>query len=295
MGPQLPLAARRPEQQPYLSHLQAQLPQQHLGGGGGLGDASFIGGLGGAAHQDPREHYLGGQMQQASMQAPAHPPKQRKQKPKTDKKAEIQQKLAEAWTEQWEEMQATTDFKKGHILPLARIKKIMKIDEDVRMISAEAPIIFGKACELFIIELTMRAWQHTEQAKRRTLQRTDVRSVVMDVDVMDFLMDVVPAEEPKSAKREGGDQEEEEEVEREEEKEEERDHSQNVQMGSAGTAQMEPQDQMQMVGAGRIVPEELSYGISSSIDSRSPAAGNSASARVNGGGLGGLSFGSDPR
>ena len=29
-------------------------------------------------------------------------------------------------------------------LPLARIKKIMKLDEDVKMISAEAPVLFGK-------------------------------------------------------------------------------------------------------------------------------------------------------
>ena len=41
-------------------------------------------------------------------------------------------------------------------LPLARIKKIMKLDEDVKMISAEAPVLFAKASELFINELTMR-------------------------------------------------------------------------------------------------------------------------------------------
>jgi len=38
------------------------------------------------------------------------------------------------------------------------------------MISAEAPVIFAKACEMFILELTMRAWTHTEENKRRTLQ-----------------------------------------------------------------------------------------------------------------------------
>ena len=48
-----------------------------------------------------------------------------------------------------------------------RIKKIMKLDEDVKMISAEAPVLFGKACEMFIHELTMRAWVHTEDNKRR--------------------------------------------------------------------------------------------------------------------------------
>jgi hypothetical protein len=55
-------------------------------------------------------------------------------------------------------------------LPLARIKKIMKLDDDVKMISAEVPILFAKAAEIFIHELTLRAWLHTEESKRRTLQ-----------------------------------------------------------------------------------------------------------------------------
>ena len=41
-----------------------------------------------------------------------------------------------------------------------------------KMISAEAPILFAKACELFILELTLRAWMHTDENKRRTLQVT---------------------------------------------------------------------------------------------------------------------------
>lgn len=59
---------------------------------------------------------------------------------------------------------------KVQALPLARIKKIMKLDEDVKMISAEAPMLFAKAAEIFIHELTLRAWIHTEDNKRRTLQ-----------------------------------------------------------------------------------------------------------------------------
>ena len=61
------------------------------------------------------------------------------------------------------------DAFRNHQLPLARVKKIMKSDEDVRMISAEVPVLFAKACEIFIIELTYRAWMHTEESKRRTL------------------------------------------------------------------------------------------------------------------------------
>ncbi len=61
------------------------------------------------------------------------------------------------------------DFRASE-LPLARIKKIMKLDDDVKMISAEVPILFAKAAEIFIHELTLRAWLHTEESKRRTLQ-----------------------------------------------------------------------------------------------------------------------------
>lgn len=46
----------------------------------------------------------------------------------------------------------------------------MKLDEDVKMISAEAPVLFAKAAQIFITELTLRAWIHTEDNKRRTLQ-----------------------------------------------------------------------------------------------------------------------------
>eukprot|EP00121_Abeoforma_whisleri_P002797 Awhi_evm1s2515 len=67
------------------------------------------------------------------------------------------------------EVQGGSDFK-AQILPLARIKKIMKLDEDVKMISAEAPILFSKALEIFICELSLRSWAHTEENKRRTLQ-----------------------------------------------------------------------------------------------------------------------------
>ncbi len=86
------------------------------------------------------------------------------------------------------------DFK-NHQLPLARIKKIMKADEDVRMISAEAPVLFAKACEMFILELTLRSWIHTEENKRRTLQKNDIAAAITRTDIFDFLVDIVPRDE----------------------------------------------------------------------------------------------------
>lgn len=88
----------------------------------------------------------------------------------------------------------THDYKL-HQLPLARIKKVMKADPEVKMISAEAPILFAKGCDIFITELTMRAWIHAEENKRRTLQRSDIASALAKSDMFDFLIDIVPREE----------------------------------------------------------------------------------------------------
>lgn len=87
---------------------------------------------------------------------------------------------------------------KIHQLPLARIKKVMKADPEVKMISAEAPILFAKGCDIFITELTMRAWIHAEENKRRTLQRSDIASALAKSDMFDFLIDIVPREEAAS-------------------------------------------------------------------------------------------------
>lgn len=81
----------------------------------------------------------------------------------------------------------------------------MKADPEVKMISAEAPILFAKGCDIFITELTMRAWIHAEENKRRTLQRSDIASALAKSDMFDFLIDIVPREEAAAhSKRQPG-------------------------------------------------------------------------------------------
>lgn len=82
------------------------------------------------------------------------------------------------------------DFKNHNDLPLARIKRIMKSDEDVRMISAEAPVLFAKACELFILELCLRGWGAAEKSKRRILQKEDIDAAIQNTDIFDFLVGI---------------------------------------------------------------------------------------------------------
>ncbi|RZB66623.1 nuclear transcription factor Y subunit gamma, partial [Asbolus verrucosus] len=115
--------------------------------------------------------------------------------------SEAQNVLNQFWPKALEEIKAIRNMDlKQQVLPLARIKKIMKLDEDVKMISAEAPLLFAKAAEIFIQELTLRAWIHTEDNKRRTLQRNDIAMAISKYDQFDFLIDIVPRDDMKPAK-----------------------------------------------------------------------------------------------
>ncbi|EFA77116.1 putative histone-like transcription factor [Heterostelium album PN500] len=107
----------------------------------------------------------------------------------------LENKLSQFWRNQIKDISKMEDFKTTHELPLARIKKIMKSDEEVNKISAEVPMLFSKACELFILEITLRSWVHTEMNKRRTLQRIDIANALSRSDVFDFLIDIVPRDE----------------------------------------------------------------------------------------------------
>ncbi|TPX72823.1 hypothetical protein SpCBS45565_g00326 [Spizellomyces sp. 'palustris'] len=117
--------------------------------------------------------------------------------PSTATSQQIQEMMQSFWQQQIADIEhGPLDFK-FHQLPLARVKKVMKADEDAKtmMISAEAPMIFSKACEIFILELTMRSWIHTEEHKRRTLQKSDVATAISKADMYDFLIDIVPRDE----------------------------------------------------------------------------------------------------
>ncbi|KAG9119575.1 hypothetical protein FRC07_005343 [Ceratobasidium sp. 392] len=126
-------------------------------------------------------------------------------------------------------------------LPLARIKKVMKSDPDVKMISADGtqpmslgtqnfliiagnsthfifqglrkyviPLIFRLAAlttlppPVFISEVTARAYLVAEQHKRRTLAKADVARALSKSDQFDFLIDIVPREEGTKRSARGG-------------------------------------------------------------------------------------------
>ncbi|CAO4368034.1 unnamed protein product [Caenorhabditis nigoni] len=83
---------------------------------------------------------------------------------------------------------------KNMSVPMARVKKIMKIDEDVRClnIASDAPIFMAQAAEFFIEEMTAMGWQYVSEARRRILQKSDVATAVKKNEQFDFLLDFLP-------------------------------------------------------------------------------------------------------
>lgn len=88
---------------------------------------------------------------------------------------------------------------KDIILPLARIKRLMKVEEGVRMVASEVPIIFSLVAEKFVEELTLRAWINTEENKRRILQMNDISVAVKTSEMFDFLVYIVPRSDLSSS------------------------------------------------------------------------------------------------
>ncbi|TCD66216.1 hypothetical protein EIP91_001663 [Steccherinum ochraceum] len=112
--------------------------------------------------------------------------------------------LRSFWQRQVDAAEQETPDYRHPPLPLARIKKVMKSDPEVKMIAADAPILFCKACEIFIAEITARAFIIADSNKRRTLSRADIAKAVSKSDQFDFLIDILPREEPLGATGTGG-------------------------------------------------------------------------------------------
>ncbi|KAI0352459.1 histone-fold-containing protein [Trametes cingulata] len=111
--------------------------------------------------------------------------------------------LRSFWQRQVDAAEQETPDYRHPPLPLARIKKVMKSDPEVKMIAADAPILFCKACEIFIAEITARAFIIADSNKRRTLSRADIAKALSKSDQFDFLIDIVPREEPPGAAAQG--------------------------------------------------------------------------------------------
>nr|XP_016455259.1 PREDICTED: nuclear transcription factor Y subunit gamma-like isoform X12 [Nicotiana tabacum] len=109
----------------------------------------------------------------------------------------LRAKLLCFWKQQVEETLQASELKRKQELPLARIRRVIKSNDQVKMVSAHAIVLFAKATEMFILELTLRAWMQAEQVKRRTLKRYDIARAIRNEELLDFLCDIVPLQSYK--------------------------------------------------------------------------------------------------
>ena len=93
------------------------------------------------------------------------------------------------------------DMFKNNAAPLARIKKIMRLNPKVCLIASEVPVLLAKACELFMKDLTMRTWTVTESRNRKTLGLGDLASACRQDEVFDFLIDFTSVLEGSDEKK----------------------------------------------------------------------------------------------
>ncbi|KAK4711972.1 hypothetical protein R3W88_006485 [Solanum pinnatisectum] len=103
------------------------------------------------------------------------------------------------WNRQKEEI-LRADPKRKPEMPISRIRRAMKSNDQVKMVSAHTTVLLSKAIEMFIMELTLRAWMQADQGKCRTLKRYDFARAIRDEEVFDFLSDIVPLQTYKVQK-----------------------------------------------------------------------------------------------
>lgn len=80
----------------------------------------------------------------------------------------------------------------GLVLPLSRIKKMIKQEGNVKAVSAEASYAVTKATEMLVETLAVKAASHMFAANRTVMIYKDVATAVKEWPAADFLADIVP-------------------------------------------------------------------------------------------------------
>ncbi|KCZ82336.1 hypothetical protein H312_00359 [Anncaliia algerae PRA339] len=102
------------------------------------------------------------------------------------------------WGNKNEEIESNENFFLKHDLPLARIKKLMRVEEDVKNIGGEVTPLFSKITQTFIEEVTIKALDKAYNRKKRIIQKSDINDVFSSSEIYDFLHFLIPFNNHKS-------------------------------------------------------------------------------------------------
>ncbi|KAL4445566.1 hypothetical protein ABPG74_006117 [Tetrahymena malaccensis] len=79
--------------------------------------------------------------------------------------------------------------------PISRIKGILKVDEDNKLLSKDTLLYFEKATELFGGYLAQKCFRNMQQNRRKKLQTSDLYEVIKRDMYLNFLQCMIPQEE----------------------------------------------------------------------------------------------------
>jgi len=80
----------------------------------------------------------------------------------------------------------------GETIRTGTIRRIMKLDKDVKMTGSEAVFLVSKATELFVSEFVLKAYEKAKGENRKLIKYQDLASTTKDELNLDFLVDLLP-------------------------------------------------------------------------------------------------------
>ena len=92
------------------------------------------------------------------------------------------------------------------LLPIARVQRIVKADQDMDLASKEAIFLLASAAEYFVKYLSDLAYTYSRLDKRKAIIYKDLQRAIARNPALDFLSDIVPSSMPLSTalqKRQG--------------------------------------------------------------------------------------------
>ena len=98
------------------------------------------------------------------------------------------------------------------VLPVARVKRIIKLDKEVKQASSDAIKCVSKAVELFLEGLAVGSHAAMRAAKRKGVQYKDLEAFVLRRGKYEFLHDHVWAMRPREGEKGDGDDEDEDDA-----------------------------------------------------------------------------------
>jgi nuclear transcription factor Y gamma len=98
--------------------------------------------------------------------------------------------VEEFWRKKQHEIEAIKDFGERTI-PMTHLRKVICAEKGKMMMTFDTPSFLTKACEIFVQELSFRAWMRAKSHQRSIILDSDIAESILSIDSYDFLNDVL--------------------------------------------------------------------------------------------------------